>query len=121
MIENQASLMWNDIIKFITVIVIVHLLFYCVDDYGGFMNESILKILLYTVIAIIIYYLVITKLVNKYLFSKPNDSPNNKVISLATNPVKENFNKNNIKPILKKDRIKSRNSRNSKKVRFKEE
>lgn len=106
--ENiQSKSMWNDIVKFITIIVIVHLLFYCVDDYGGFFNESILKILLYTTIAIIIYYLIVTKLVNKYLFSDPPK---------ITNPpnLKENFEK---KPrsILKKDRKK-----NNKKVRFRE-
>lgn len=112
---SQSRLMWNDIIKFITVIVIVHLLFYCVDDYGGFMNESILKILLYTTISIIIYYLVITKLINRYLFTSQQTAA--AATATAEIPQKENFDKTPTKSIIKKDRIRKRNN---KKVRFKE-
>lgn len=116
---SQSRLMWNDIIKFITVIVIVHLLFYCVDDYGGFMNESILKILLYTTISIIIYYLVITKLINRYLFTNQQTAATNATAATAATEIaqKENFEKTPTKSIIKKDRIRKRNN---KKVRFKE-
>lgn len=112
---QEPKAMWNDIIRFITVAVIVHLLFYTVDDYGKFFNESVLKILLYSTIGFIIYHLIITKLVDKYLFRHVNNTtiPN---VSNFTNLKQKEESKKPIKSILRKSTSKKKN----KKVSFKE-
>lgn len=32
--KEEVAMMWSDIIKFLTVAVVIHLLYYIVDDYG---------------------------------------------------------------------------------------
>jgi len=109
--------MWIDIVKFITVAVIIHLLFYCVDDYGSFFNESILKILLYATIGFIVYHLVITKLVDKYLFPK---YPIEKLANLENPTNLENLeNPEKTKKSLRSIIRKSTSKRKNKRVSFK--
>ncbi len=111
----EPKAMWNDIIRFITVAVVIHLLFYTVDDYGKFFNESVLKILLYTTIGFIIYHLIITKLVDKYLFRPINNTIVLNAPNANTQKQKEEFGKP-VKSILRK----STSKRKNKKVSFKE-
>ena len=108
--------MWIDIVKFITVAVIIHLLFYCVDDYGSFFNESTLKILLYATIGFIVYHLVITKLVDKYLFPKENLT---NLESLAKKNPENLENPENPKKSIKSIIRKSTSKRKNKRVSFK--
>ena len=105
--------MWIDIVKFITVAVIIHLLFYCVDDYGSFFNESTLKILLYATIGFIVNHLVITKLVDKYLFPKEN------LTNLENIGKKNSENPENLKKSLKSIIRKSTSKKKNKRVSFK--
>ncbi|ARF09438.1 hypothetical protein Indivirus_1_61 [Indivirus ILV1] len=101
----EPRAMWNDIIRFITVAVVVHLLFYTVDDYGNFFNEQVLKLLLYSTIGFIIYHLIVIKLVNKHLFF--NNIPKQEQFKKIEKPVKS---------ILRKSITKKKNKR----VSFKE-
>ena len=43
----EAANMWNDILKFLTIAVTVHLLLYSVDEYGELFDEISLKLFLY--------------------------------------------------------------------------
>ena len=114
----EAKFMWSDIIRFITVATIIHLLFYVVDDYGNFMNESILKILLYTTLGFLVYHLIINKLINRYLFPEVQVNTNKKTTETMNNIT--NSSKKVIKPILKKNKnSKDSQNKKQKKVKFK--
>jgi hypothetical protein len=65
MLKREAIEMFEDIMKFLTVIFIVHILLFAVDDQGDLLGEFALKILLYVTIALIIYHLIIKKIINK--------------------------------------------------------
>ena len=65
--------MWNDIVKFLTVAVVIHILFYIVDDYGNFFNEAVLKVFLYITLGFLTYHLVVNKLIQKYLLPQTNN------------------------------------------------
>lgn len=81
--KTEATNMWNDIIKFLTIAIIVHLLMYSVDNYGNLFDEDILKILLYITIGILVYYLIVKKMSNKlFLHNKQQ-----KLTSTATSTV----------------------------------
>ena len=73
--QVEAKAMWNDIVKFLTVAVTIHLLFYAVDDYGNFFNEAVLKVFLYITLGLLTYHLIINKLIEKYLLPKNNNAP----------------------------------------------
>jgi hypothetical protein len=60
--KTDATQMWNDILKFLTVAVVVHILLYFVDDYGDIFDEKSLKIFLYITIGLVLYYLFIKNL-----------------------------------------------------------
>ena len=62
--------MWNDIIKFLTIIIIVHLLLCVTDDYDALFDEKTLKIFLYVTLGVVIYYLIIKKFTDKCLTAK---------------------------------------------------
>lgn len=115
----EAKFMWSDIIRFITVAVIIHLLFYVVDDYGNFMNESILKILLYTTLGLLVYHLIINKLINRYLFpTVPGEVRIGEAMNNSSSPKKIT------KPILKnKDpqnhQDNTKDKKKNKRVKFK--
>lgn len=66
----ESTRMWLDITKFLTVAVVMHLLLYSIDGYGELFDETALKIFLYLTIGLIIYYLIIRKLVDKYILFK---------------------------------------------------
>lgn len=106
--KTEATNMWNDIIKFLTIAIIVHLLMYSVDNYGNLFDEDILKILLYITIGILVYYLIVKKMSNKlFLHNKQQ-----KLTSTATSTVHD---KKNMKSAFKKSKRKNR-----KHVRFDE-
>lgn len=65
--------MWNDIIKFLTMAIIIHLLLYIVDDYGELFSELTLKIFLYITISLVIYYLIINKITEKYFIIEEDE------------------------------------------------
>jgi hypothetical protein len=101
--QNEAKAMWNDIVKFLTVAVVIHILFYTVDDYGNFFNEAVLKVFLYITLGLLAYHLIINKLIEKYLLPK------------TTNNKESNNNQKKPKSILKKDNDKRKKK---KKVKF---
>lgn len=71
----EATQMWNDIAKFLTIGITMHLLLYAIDDYGEIFSEITLKLLLYITIGLLMYHLSIKKLVDKYILK--NDTQNN--------------------------------------------
>ncbi|ARF11312.1 hypothetical protein Klosneuvirus_1_169 [Klosneuvirus KNV1] len=64
--KEDSIKMWNDIIKFLTMAIIIHLLLYIVDDYGELFSELTLKIFLYITISLVVYYLIIRKIAEKH-------------------------------------------------------
>lgn len=71
MTKFESSLMWDDIVKILTILIVYHILSYMIDDKGDFFGEDILKLMLYTTTGIIVYHLIIKKIVTKYIFN-PN-------------------------------------------------
>jgi len=69
--KKEINTMWHDIIKFLTVAIIVHLLYYIVDDHGELFSEYVLKFFLYAIMGLVIYYLIVKKSVDNYLLDKP--------------------------------------------------
>lgn len=65
--NNEIKMMWHDIIKFLIIIIIVHVLAYVIDDYGELFGVIPLKIMLYTVIGVVIYYMIIKRKVDERL------------------------------------------------------
>lgn len=61
--EERINSMMDDIVKFITIIIVVHLLSFLVDKEGGFFDEKTLKLLLYVTIALCIHHIVIKKII----------------------------------------------------------
>jgi len=98
--KAEASNMWSDITKFLTVAIIIHLLLYAVDDYGELFDETVLKLLLYTTMGLVIYHLIIKKSIDKYL--------NKEEVKEVKKEVK--------KPIIKSER--KNKKKDNKKVRF---
>jgi len=98
--KTEAANMWNDIIKFLTIATIVHLLMFSVDNYGDLFDENILKILLYITIGILVYYLIIKKVSNKLLFpskQQPQQSQSQKQQKSLKSSFKKNKRKNHKK------------------------
>lgn len=110
--KAEATNMWSDITKFLTVAIIIHLLLYAVDDYGELFDENVLKLLLYMTMGFVIYHLIIKKSIDKYL-NKEN------VQEAETKETKE-VKKEVKKPIIKSERKnkKKDNKKENKKVRF---
>lgn len=75
--KEDSIKMWNDIIKFLTMAIIIHLLLYIVDDYGELFSELTLKIFLYITISLVVYYLVIRKLTEKYFLNETDENNKN--------------------------------------------
>lgn len=71
--------MWNDIIKFLTMAIIIHLLLYIVDDYGELFSELTLKIFLYITISLVVYYLIIRKITEKYFIEPEENNTEEKI------------------------------------------
>jgi len=61
MTENEAISMTTDLVKFLTLIIVVHLLSYAIDNDDQLFSEKILKKLLYVTLGIIIYNLIVKK------------------------------------------------------------
>ncbi len=72
--KHDTMKMWDDIVKFLTIGTIMHLLFYFVDDKQDLFDGSTLKIFLYIIIGLIAYHLVI----KKFVFSNILKIKNNK-------------------------------------------
>lgn len=51
----------DDICKLLTQILIVHILVSCIDGDEEFLSESIMKKLLYTIIAVLVYHIILKK------------------------------------------------------------
>ena len=62
----EATNMWDDIVKYLTIAVTFHILSYCVDDQGEFLDERAIKFIIYIAIGVIMYYVVVNKLVTSY-------------------------------------------------------
>lgn len=110
----EAANMWNDILKFLTIAVIVHLLLYSVDEYGELFDERSLKLFLYITIGVLVYYMLVKKFSSQYLFPKQPTAELQKIQEVEV-PEKKKYKKSQLKPALKKGQSKKRNS---KKVRF---
>ncbi len=82
---------WNDIIKFITVGLVLHILLYTIDDFGELFDETTLKIFLYVILGLIVYHLVINKLVNKYFGQNEQVSVNNTSHNINNTTYTENM------------------------------
>lgn len=108
--KSEAKNMWDDILKFLTIVIIIHLLLYSVDDQGELFDENTLKKFLYLTIGVIIYHLIIKKIITDKLFTQTSKKNNT--------TVKPEYIKNNIK---KKSNIKKNNNKSKKiikKVKF---
>lgn len=62
--KKEATEMFEDIVKFLTIVVIIHLLLFAVDDYGDLLSEFSLKIFLYVTLSLVIYHLIFRKILN---------------------------------------------------------
>jgi hypothetical protein len=76
--KEDMKHMWGDIAKFLTIAIIIHLMLYIVDDYGELFGEFSLKIFLYLTIGLIIYYLIIKNILNKYVFDEEEEEGDKK-------------------------------------------
>lgn len=65
--KKEATDMFEDIMKFLTIIFIIHILLFAVDDYGDLLSEFTLKILLYVTISLVIYHLIVKKVINRMI------------------------------------------------------
>lgn len=65
--KRDARRMYNDIIKFLSIAFIIHLLLFAVDNYDDLMSEFAMKIFLYLIIAIVFYHMVIKKIADKMM------------------------------------------------------
>ncbi len=65
--NTQATRMNIDIAKALTIILIIHIFKYTIDNNADdeFLNESTLKLVLAIVVALIIYHIVIAKFIEK--------------------------------------------------------
>lgn len=78
--------MWTDITKFITIILVYHIFSYIIDDKGeSFLDENILKILLYVTMGIVTYYLIIKKNIIQPLLIKEVKNKINKKMKKIDN------------------------------------
>ena len=114
----EAANLWNDILKFLTIAVTVHLLLYSVDEYGELFDEKSLKIFLYITIGTLIYYLIIKKFSSQYLFPvqpQPQTIEQPVIKEEDASARRKKSKTQEIKSALKKSRSKRRNN---KKVRF---
>jgi len=91
--KEDSIKMWNDIIKFLTMAIIIHLLLYIVDDYGELFSEFTLKIFLYITISLVVYYLIIRKIAEKH-FIEPNEEKKeeHKIEKKVEKPIKKKRN-----------------------------
>ena len=53
----------DDVCKLLSQILIVHVLISCIDGNEEFLNERIMKKLLYTIIAISVYHFILKKMI----------------------------------------------------------
>lgn len=67
--KNEVINITQDIVKWITIYIVIHFLTYAIDNEGDLLNEKVLKKLLYITIAMIIYNLT-TK---RFLVPKKNE------------------------------------------------
>jgi uncharacterized membrane protein len=66
MTTHETIIMWDDILKFLTIAIVIHLLTYAVDNEGELFDEKSLKLFLYLIISLVIYNLFIRRiLLNK--------------------------------------------------------
>ena len=123
--RGEATRMWYDITKFITIGITIHFLLYAIDDYEEIFTEKILKLFLYLVLGIIFYHLIIKKIVDKYIIKKNNNVENytvnhknnnaeNYVINHKKNNNKLIFPRNKIK-VNKNNKYNTKNTKNIKK------
>jgi hypothetical protein len=73
--KEEVSNMWNDVIKFLSIGIIIHLLLYAVDDYCDLFSEMTLKLLLYLTLGLIIYHSIIKKMIDKHIINKESYKP----------------------------------------------
>ncbi len=65
--KKNMTTMWDDIIKFLTVAIVIHLLLCITDDYDAVFDEKALKVFLYITLGVITYHLVVKKFTDKCL------------------------------------------------------
>ena len=61
--KNEAQDMLDDVVKMMTQILVIHFLVYAVDNQGTFLDMKTVKLLLYGIIAMVIYNLLTKRLV----------------------------------------------------------
>lgn len=74
--------MWGDIMKFLTIIIIVHLLLCVTDDYDALFDEKTLKIILYVTLGVVVYHFIIKKFTDKCLEVKKHKVSKRRSIKL---------------------------------------
>lgn len=57
--------MWEDIVKYVSIIFIVHFLLYTIDDRGQLFDEFVVKLLIYVTIGLVIYHMIIKQFIEK--------------------------------------------------------
>lgn len=57
--------LWEDIVKYISIILIIHFLLYAVDERVQLFDEFIVKLLIYVTIGLITYHMIIKKFMTK--------------------------------------------------------
>lgn len=61
--KSSINCAMEDTTKILSIILIVHFLFYCIDGEGEILSEKIVKLLLYTIISISVYHFIIKKFI----------------------------------------------------------
>lgn len=76
--KEEANYMWDDVLRFLTIAVVIHLLIFSVDNQGNLFDEDSLKKFLYLTIGVVIYHLIIKKLIkNKEICTKKKKKTKN--------------------------------------------
>ena len=68
--KHEIENMLTDIIKISSILVIIHLLSYSIENEGDLFDEKTLKYIVYIVIAFIIYHFIIKRIVLQNIFKK---------------------------------------------------
>ena len=62
-VKIDINLAIEDIFKIVTVLMVIHILFFCIDGVGDFLEENVIKRQIYCMIGIIVYHFIIKKIV----------------------------------------------------------
>jgi hypothetical protein len=72
-IKTNINLIIEDVFKFVTILMIMHILFFCIDGIGEFFDENIIKGQIYCMVGIIVYHLIIKKIIKIDKYTNNNN------------------------------------------------